>query len=432
MTAEPSGLALHVLVDGGIRSHFESRCPMTEQVLDDRALNRALLARQGLLEREPVAAGARCSSGWRACRPSSRSTRTWGCGRGSRGFDPAELGAALDRPRGGAPVGHARHDPPDHRGRRAGHVPADPAAARPVVRQQLRQGPGRRGPAGGHRRGGGADGRRAAHQERAGRRCWPSAGPMPSATRWRCASRTYAPCAQVPPRGLFRQPGPGRAWRRWSSGWAAPLEPDPSPAALVRRYLAAFGPATVADMRTWSRVDRAARGLRGAAARAAHVPRRARAASCSTCPDGLLPDPDTPAPPRFLPRLDNADAVARRPLPDPGRRRARRALAPRRADGRAPAGRRLPPCGLGAHRGEGRGHPGHRRSGRAAAGRRREAEARALLDFWAPRRESCGWRKRGRWRCGAARARLQGLERAGGEHVAQWRPEALAGRPRPP
>jgi hypothetical protein len=54
-------------------------------------------------------------------------------------------------------------------------------------------------------------------------------------------------------------------------------------AKLVERYLAAFGPASAADFRVWS-------GLKADA-----VPQD----------DGPAPDPDTPAPVRFVPAFDN-------------------------------------------------------------------------------------------------------------------------------
>jgi hypothetical protein len=69
-----------------------------------------------------------------------------------------------------------------------------------------------------------------------------------------------------------------------------------SPRELVRRYLAAFGPATPADLRAWS-------GLRlDDAFGAARLRRDGRLYDLQDAP---RPDPDTPAPVRFLPAFDN-------------------------------------------------------------------------------------------------------------------------------
>ena len=62
------------------------------------------------------------------------------------------------------------------------------------------------------------------------------------------------PVIQVPPRGLWGQTGPA-AWttiEAWA-GVELPLSTDVE--RTVTRYLAAFGPASVADMRIWSRLS---------------------------------------------------------------------------------------------------------------------------------------------------------------------------------
>ena len=68
-----------------------------ERVLSERELNRALLARQSLLE---PAGAARCrppSSGWAACRRSTRRRSTSGSGRASQGLERRQVTRALER-----------------------------------------------------------------------------------------------------------------------------------------------------------------------------------------------------------------------------------------------------------------------------------------------------------------------------------------------
>jgi hypothetical protein len=69
---------------------------------------------------------------------------------------------------------------------------------------------------------------------------------------------------------------------------------------LVRRYLAAFGPASPQDMQIWS-------GLKGLKEVFAALEDELEAldGGLYDLPDGARPDPDTPAPVRFLPAFDN-------------------------------------------------------------------------------------------------------------------------------
>ncbi|MDI9884422.1 winged helix DNA-binding domain-containing protein [Streptomyces sp. HNM0645] len=128
---------------------------------------------------------------------------------------------------------------------------------------------------------------------------WPDADPLALTTAVRC----MLPLVQTTPRGLWGRAG--QVTLTTAEQWfGRPVGPAPEPETVVRRYLAAFGPASVRDMQTWSGLTR----LKGAFERlrpelaAFHDD---KGVELFDLPEGPRPDPDTPAPPRLLPEFDN-------------------------------------------------------------------------------------------------------------------------------
>ena len=108
---------------------------------------------------------------------------------------------------------------------------------------------------------------------------------------------------QVPPRGLWQRSGQAR-WTLAETWLAQPLEPRPSLAPLVLRYLAAFGPASVMDIQAWSGLTRLASTVEALRDRLA-VYSDERGREPFDLPNAPLPDPEIPAPPRILAPFDN-------------------------------------------------------------------------------------------------------------------------------
>lgn len=117
------------------------------------------------------------------------------------------------------------------------------------------------------------------------------------------AVRNLASLVQVPPRGIWGKSGPSA--HTTAEAWLErPLEAA-TMEALVRRYLAAFGPASIKDMQAWSGLT----GLRAVFSGmreqlVAYVDENGT--ELFDVPGKIpLPDPDTAAPARFLSEFDN-------------------------------------------------------------------------------------------------------------------------------
>jgi hypothetical protein len=132
------------------------------------------------------------------------------------------------------------------------------------------------------------------------------------------AARAWLPMVQVPPRGVWGRSG--RALQAPVDSWLGrPLSAFPVER-LVLRYLAAFGPATVRDMQAWcglTRLAEVADRLRPQL----RVFANTDGPELFDLPDAPRPPADTPAPVRFLYDYDNlllSHADRRRVVGEPG------------------------------------------------------------------------------------------------------------------
>ncbi|MER5634503.1 winged helix DNA-binding domain-containing protein [Streptomyces nitrosporeus] len=278
-------------------------------VLDARALNRAALARQLLLERSdlpPLDAVAHLC-GLQAQEPQEPFTGLWSR---LRDFAPAALDGLLTGRRvvrthlmrrtvhlvtaGDALTWRARHDAMLRQKvlgvyrRELDGVDLDALAA--AVRDLMADG----------------EPRTMTEIARALAGRWPVPGRR---ALGEMAVAALVPMVQLPPRGLWRVRAgvrnvPLARWLGREPDAPAPRGSDPAGEELVLRYLAAYGPAASADLRAWC-------GLAGLPAAVAAVRERLvrfrdeRGRELLDLPDAPRPDPGTPAPVRFLPAFDN-------------------------------------------------------------------------------------------------------------------------------
>jgi hypothetical protein len=276
---------------------------LREEVLSDRALNRATLARQLLLERASsgVVDTIEHLVGLQAQEPLDPYTALW-----SRlsAFDPHELGDLLVR-RDVVRIVTLR-------GTIHLHSAADALALRPLVQPVLDAELARHGE---H-----ADAIRAADTRpvvafarrllsngalsgRELRAAIAERFPEVDATALAYACRNLIPLVQVPPRGVWGQTSQVRTatLESWVGGEVASR---PSLDAAILRYLAAFGPATPGDASAWSRLT----GLREVFERLRprlRAFRDERGRELFDLPDAPRPDAAVTAPVRFLPEYDN-------------------------------------------------------------------------------------------------------------------------------
>ena len=117
------------------------------------------------------------------------------------------------------------------------------------------------------------------------------------------AVRYKVPLVQTTPRAVWGKRGqPVLATAGLWLGREVGTDTDPTD--LIVRYLRAFGPASVMDIQAWSWLTKLTPYVESLRPQLRTF-RDENGKELFDVPDALLPDPDTPAPPRFLPTYDN-------------------------------------------------------------------------------------------------------------------------------
>lgn len=274
----------------------------TAKKMTQRALNRALLARQLLLERSdmPVAAAIEQLLGMQAQVPSDPYYGLWSR---LKDFDPQELSALIEK-RKAVRIGVMR-------GTIHLLTARDALALRPLVQPILDRVLFSNAETRSIR---GIDltefveAGRAAVEEKPMtwaevRKHLAARWPEHDAVAILRAVQFTLPLVQVPPRGMWGKSGAPRVTT--TDAWLKKPLSKPSPEKMVLRYIAAFGPASVMDAQAWSGLTKLApvfEGLRSKLVTFTDETGR----ELFDLPNAPRPDEDTPAPPRFLPIYDNA------------------------------------------------------------------------------------------------------------------------------
>ncbi len=134
--------------------------------------------------------------------------------------------------------------------------------------------------------------------------------------------RALVGLVQVPPRGLWRQSGAAAhtSIEQWLDGVEVP---EPSLRALIRRYLGAFGPASVQDMQKWSGLSRLRPAFEDARSELVSFADAVTGRELFDLPNAPRPPGDTSVAPRLVGPFDNlilSHADATRVLPAEYRR----------------------------------------------------------------------------------------------------------------
>ena len=131
-------------------------------------------------------------------------------------------------------------------------------------------------------------------------------------------ARGLVPLVQLPPRGIWKGSG-GMVYEHLERWVGLPMV-DTGVEDVVRRYLAAFGPSSAADVTAWSGVTRLGPVLAAMDDLERHEDEAGKV--LYDVAGGVIEDEDTPAPPRLLGTYDNVwlSHARRDRVTDPGKR----------------------------------------------------------------------------------------------------------------